>query len=462
MLRPLEEFLWVLRRHGHTFGPAQASDAARAVSLVGWDDRETVRAALSLVLVKQASEQLSFDALFDSFFRAEKAHARDLFRRLGDQGLEASVVERLRTLLEALAADGDGSSGEAARALLGRVRGSGLDALLASHEVSRSMQGLTSQRQVGFFTQQVLARLGYGQVSAQLGLLRSLIEAEFGPEQGAQIAALLARELDLARSEVRLVVAQAAEAREQAGGQGQPFAGLDPGEVDEVRRAVRALGQKLLGAARVKARKARRGRPDARRTLRAAMQWGGVPMRLLRRARRRHKPRLWVLCDVSDSVRAASIFLLEFVAVAQDLFDRTRTFVFVSDVAETTALFAQQPTEQALAAVLGGGVVSTARVSNYGRALRAFDEQHGRSIDRRATVVIVGDGRSNFQDPGLAVVARLRERARAVLWLCPEEPARWGTGDSVMPGYARAVTEVLVATSAQGLEEAARALVRRR
>jgi uncharacterized protein with von Willebrand factor type A (vWA) domain len=64
--------------------------------------------------------------------------------------------------------------------------------------------------------------------------------------------------------------------------------------------------------------------------------------------------------------------------------------------------------------------------------------------------------------PAVEVVERLRERSRAVLWLCPEPSSRWGTGDSVMPRYARAATEVLEATTARGLEEAARALVRRR
>ena len=48
----------------------------------------------------------------------------------------------------------------------------------------------------------------------------------------------------------------------------------------------------------------------------------------------------------------------------------------VSDVAEATRVFEERLTEQALAAVLGGSVVSTAQVSNYGRALRAFEQRH--------------------------------------------------------------------------------------
>jgi uncharacterized protein with von Willebrand factor type A (vWA) domain len=459
VIRLLEEFLWTLRRHGISFGPAQAADAARAAALVGWEDRWQLREALALVLLRRASERPRFDGLFDTFFRAEKAHARDLFRRLVDRGASEEEGEKLRALLEALVGE-PGASGEAARALLGLAPGE-LDGKMASAGAKAVLSGLTSRRQVGFFTQRMLAVLGLDRAAGQLAQLRGLLEAEFGEERGALLMELLRGELDRCRSEVRLAVEEAAREREETLGQGRSFEGLDPGEVEEVRRAVRALGEKLRGAARVRERRGRQGRVDARRTLRASMRWGGVPMRLLRRRRTRRRPRLWVLCDVSESVRAASVFLLEFVAIAQELFDRTRTFVFVSEVAETTRIFAERPLEQALAAVLGGGAVSVAKNSNYGRALRDFEERFGREIDGRSTVVIVGDGRTNYGEAAVEAVERLRERSRALLWLCPEPASRWGTGDSAMPRYARASTEVLGATTARQLEAAARALVRR-
>ena len=260
---------------------------------------------------------------------------------------------------------------------------------------------------------------------------------------------------------LRLAVAEEAARREAVSG-GAGFEALGAEEVVRVRRAVRRLGERLRGAACVRAKRARQGRIDVHATMREAMRAGGVPRRLVRRRRERRRPRLWMVCDVSDSVRAASVFLLEFVAVAHDLFEQTRSFVFVSDVAETTRVFEQQPIEQAMATVLGGGVVNTAPVSNYGRALRLFEQRFARQLDRRCTLVIVGDGRSNHLDPAVEVVERLRERVRDVVWLCPEPASRWGTSDSVMPRYARAASMVLMATTATELERAARELVRRR
>jgi uncharacterized protein with von Willebrand factor type A (vWA) domain len=103
-------------------------------------------------------------------------------------------------------------------------------------------------------------------------------------------------------------------------------------------------------------------------------------------------------------------------------------------------------------------VVSLAHNSNYGRALAAFEDAVGREVDRRTTIVVLGDGRTNFHADGAAVLARLRDKTRAVLWICPESPEGWGSGDSAMLRYAAAVTKVLVARTAKELEIAARAV----
>jgi uncharacterized protein with von Willebrand factor type A (vWA) domain len=194
--------------------------------------------------------------------------------------------------------------------------------------------------------------------------------------------------------------------------------------------------------------------------MRAALATGGVPFRPARRARRRDRPRLVLLRDVSESVRAASRFLLELVAAVQELFRDARSFVFVSDVAETTALFRDGTTGDALRAIGSGAVVSLAHDSNYARALDGFWDRVHRDVDRRTTVVVLGDGRTNHHGDAAEVVGRLRDRARRVLWLCPEPPSRWGTGDSAMHRYAAVASEVLPARTARELEDAARRLVR--
>jgi len=165
---------------------------------------------------------------------------------------------------------------------------------------------------------------------------------------------------------------------------------------------------------------------------------------------------------VSDSVRAVAAFLLEFVHAAHDLFDATRSFVFVSEVGETTDLFRRAPVAEAIGAAYGGAVVPVTGNSNYGRALAAFFDRWGEAVDRRTTVVILGDGRTNYLDAKEQYVDRLRERARAVVWICPEPRERWAEGDSAMSRYAPKCTEVLEVRCARDLEHAARRIAARR
>jgi uncharacterized protein with von Willebrand factor type A (vWA) domain len=133
--------------------------------------------------------------------------------------------------------------------------------------------------------------------------------------------------------------------------------------------------------------------------------------------------------------------LLIFVHTLQEVFASTRSFVFVSDVAETTAIFRAEPVERAIALAYGGSVVSVAANSDYGAVFAAMAERHLDALDARTTLLIVGDGRTNFHDPGLAAFDRLRRRAGRVVWLNPEPPGAWGFGDSAMQLYAARCSE---------------------
>lgn len=467
MHRVVDELLWTLRREGFSISPAQVIDAMRAVEIVGFDDRRAFVDAIACVVVQRAADRSRFDTLVDRFFAADGPHARDLMGRLRASGFDADVLARLGELLEAVAGPGD-ASGEGAALLLALLGGATLEHRLLRGDVRRALSGVANPIAAGFHAQRVMAMLGLPGAMRALAKLRMALEGAFGPEVGAALGDALARELDAARGAIRNHVADTVRRSSSsapapdAPSVDLPFTSLDPRGVEDVRRAVRVLAERLRGAARVRERHGRRGRIDVHRTLRAAMRTGGVPIAPVRRRRRRDKPRLFVLCDVSDSVRAASVFLLELVAVVQEVFDRTRTFVFVSDLAETTRMFDELPLDTALASILGGRAVSLAHNSSYGRALRMFEERCGRAIDRRATVVILGDGRTNYQPAEVEIVARLRDRARAVIWLCPEPRSSWGTGDSAMGRYREVATEVLSASSAAELEVAARAILRRR
>jgi uncharacterized protein len=467
MLRVLDELLWALRRDGFTISTAQAIDAVRVAALVGFADRAALRDGLAAVVVERRADRDRFHEAFAAFFTPDRAHAGDLWSRLRARGFDPAELAALRELLDA-AAERSGVSGDAP-ALLGLLGAeSELDHLLLAAGITRALAPMTSALQTGFFAQRVMAEVGLPRASTALRRIGAALREALGEERGAALAAALAEELDRARRRIRMHVERtladrlAPPAQSRSRAESTPFAGLNEAEREEVRRAIRSLAERLRGAERLRRRRARRGRIDPHRTLRQSLRTAGVPFQPARQRRRRDKPRLVVLCDVSDSVRAASLFMLELVHAAQELFSGTRSFVFVSELGETTRLFADHPPDAALARIYGGAVVSLAHNSNYGRALAAFEDRMGREIDRRTTVVILGDGRTNYLEAGADAVSRLRDRARALLWICPEGPGTWGSGDSAMLRYAASSTKVLVARTAKELEIAAREVAARR
>jgi uncharacterized protein with von Willebrand factor type A (vWA) domain len=324
---------------------------------------------------------------------------------------------------------------------------------------------MQSPLQTGFFTHRLLEHVGTWRADGGLASLRARLVDALGDLRADAVVAALRREVQLAADDVRGFVQESIDlrdadaARERHGDLfAAPLSALGEVEAEEVRRAVRFFVQRLRGGERVRRKRAKRGRVDAHRTLRRAMRTGGAPFVLARRARKRDKPRLIVLCDISDSVRGVARFLLELAHAAQELFAGTRTFVFVSELGETTRLFAEEPLPVALARAWSGGVVPVTHNSSYGRVLNAFKERVLPEVDRRTTVVILGDGRTNYKPEAAPVLDAIRERARALVWLCPEPRAAWATGDSAMSRYAPRCTRVLEVRSAHDLEDAARLL----
>lgn len=175
-------------------------------------------------------------------------------------------------------------------------------------------------------------------------------------------------------------------------------------------------------------------------------------MELLFRKPRPGKTNLVALVDVSFSTAVAADFLLALLAPSRGFFRRVTLFAYVDTMVE----FSYE----------GGQVVPHDRIdvnarSDFGKVLSRFLDQHGGRLDRNTVVLILGDARNNRLPPRADVLARLRQKARLVLWLNPESPERWDTGDSVMRAYARHVDMLLAAHNLATLEAALNGLATR-
>ena len=216
--------------------------------------------------------------------------------------------------------------------------------------------------------------------------------------------------------------------------------------------SLRRLARSLHGALTHRRRVSPQGRIDSGRTMRRNLRFDGIPFNPVTVRRAEDKPRLVVLADVSLSVRATARFTLHLVHGLQDLFGQVRSFAFVADLVETTDLFADHPVEQALGLVFGGDLLDVDTNSDYGVAFGQFVEDHGSAVNRRSTVLVLGDGRGNGNDPNLEAFVEIARRARETIWLTPEPRFSWGLGRCDLPTYAEHCDRVRVVHDLTGLE----------
>jgi hypothetical protein len=429
-------------------------DAGRAAAAVGLARPQGLREALAAALVKRAPDRPLFDEVFDlTFLRGTGARLASLEALLGRAGVGP---DRARSLL-------DEARGELAgltplgRAALGM--GGGLAPFLAEAGQRVDVGRVMSPLQVGFFTQRLIEELHIPAAERDLAaLVARLADLGLSPGEVAAVGELVRGGSERVRGLVRDFAASRA-GRAEAGARAsaahrlaeRPLGALTEAEVAELRVEVGRLARLLRARIHLEPPAPRRGRLDSRRTLRRSLATGGIPFEVHLRQRRPRRPRLVVLCDISDSVRTVSRFLLELVYAIEAEFDRVSSFAFVAELGELSRLFRENKVERALELAYGGAVVNVFANSNYGQVLASFAERHLGRVTGRTTVLIIGDGRNNYHPARADALATIRRRARQVLWLNPEPSTVWGFGDSAMREYAPHCDRIAVARDLDSL-----------
>ncbi len=217
---------------------------------------------------------------------------------------------------------------------------------------------------------------------------------------------------------------------------------LTPEEVKEMRELVKRFGQKLKNRISLRKRRVKHGGIDIKRIIRKNLQYGGTPFRIFYRDRKIDRPQLVVLCDISSSVNQYSRFMLLLTYTLQSLFSKVRTFAFISNMVEITNLFIEMDPENALNSIFTDNEFTYGWGSNYGRCFNNFLKEYSDSLNSKTTVLILGDARNNYQDPGLDSFRKIGNRVRNVLWLNPDSKHLWDWGDSIAGIYMHYCTEM--------------------
>jgi len=432
------EFIGDLRRAELRISPSEAIDSLAAAAEIGLDDRDTFKTALSSTLVKESRDLPTFDRLFDLYFLDLEALGTGLQKALGPED------PRMRDMLDQLQSQ-DGLELDDLTDLMLRGEGADMEMAIRGQGQNAGLERLMYFLQIGYFSRRIHDRFDWEAIERDLARIMKMLEAKgLDPGQLARIRNYLDLRLEAFRRMIRQHVERELERRAYREGEkltrevlsDKPLFALSPDEVAQMKAVVARLARKIKDALALRQRQEEKGRLDSRRTIRQSLQYGGVPMEVRFRRRHREKPKLVTMCDVSDSVRNASRFMLQLVWSLQECFSKVRSYVFVSEIAEVTQAFSTYPVDKAIDWALKSSPVDYHCRSDFGYAFSRYVRTELDSLDRKTTILMLGDARNNYNDPQAWALRQIRERVKGIIWLNPEGQWGWGIGDSVMPLYA--------------------------
>lgn len=437
-------FIAALRAAGVRISLAESEDAFRAIDNMGIKDRQAFRLSLRTTLVKDANNIPTFEELFPIFFGSGEMPplmnpSQDLTPEEAQMLAQAlrQLNQRLRNSIKKLAR-GEGLSQEELEQLARMVGLTHMDDLRYREWMVQRMKKALRFKEVREALQELAETLeGIGMNKERVQQLTQLMEAnqqaieeQLRQYAGQRIAQNMS---DQPRSE------SIDELLDRS------FSALSDRDMEHLRKEVQRLAAALRTRVALRQKRAKGGQLDAKATIRANLKHGNVPIQLKHR-QRTLKPKLVVICDVSTSMRYCSELMLSLLYHLQDQISKTHAFAFIDHLEFISPDFTGREAREAVEVVLKrlpSGYYNT----DLGNSLVDFQREHMDTVDSRTTFIVVGDGRNNFSNPRLDIFKTIARRSRRTIWINPEAPALWNSGDSDMLQYAGICDVILQAST---------------
>lgn len=452
MDKRMVDFIRALRAAGVRISLAESQDAMYGVDAVGVMSRSQFASALRATLVKEARDQGVFEYFFPLFFGSGQPPMENI-----PDNLSPEDQQTLQQALQSLMGNMDALKDLLRQLLQGQPfsqqqldqmgQQSGLPQ--GSEMYQRQWFERRMQQQAGLRNMQELIE----------ALMQALEEMGMSGEAREQIRQMLEQNAEGLSEQISQYVG--ANLAEQMANQDPkprpdlldvPFDQMGYHEAEAIRDEIRRLAARLRSRASLRQKRARIGDPDPRKTMRANMRYGGVPLELKHKTRHK-KPALVLVCDVSTSMRYCAEFLLTLVYELQDQVAKTDSFIFIDDLTDISMVFAEEQPRDAVQRVLRDNPPGHYN-TDLGHSLDTLCHDHMGCITHRTTVIVLGDGRNNFNNPRTDLAETIQRRCRRLIWFNPESPHMWGEGDSDMHLYAQCADGVFRVSNLRELADA--------
>lgn len=433
MTQVLTDFIKALRAADVRVSTAESIDAAGALDFVGFGDRDVLKNALSQVLAKSVDDKSRFEECFEAFFASRELSlggAEGAAEDGAEQGSETNPDQSNPGDMEGMGGMPTDGSGNALVNALENGDEATLQQMMAVAAREVQLQNIRLFTQRGMYVRRMLENMGIEELDDLLFDLFRINEDDARAMRLREQKARLTEDVtELVDQQMLMYTRNAGQRLREEVLQKTPLARVEMRDFKVMHELVRKLAKKLVALHARRRHVSRRGQLDVRHTIRRNIEYDGLLFDTVWKRVRVDRPKVIAVCDVSGSVAQVARFMLLFLYSVSEVIPKVRAFAFSNYLGEVTDLFETLPVEEALTQTINDwGMGST----DYGGALSELERLTLDDIDHRTTVLILGDARSNYGDPGDRALRRIHERARRVLWLNPEPPSFWNSGDSEM------------------------------
>jgi uncharacterized protein with von Willebrand factor type A (vWA) domain len=433
------QLISALRASGVRVSLAESAEAFSAVDLMGIQDREHFRLSLRATLIKDVRDIPVFDKLFPLFFG--QGHPP----MMGGNPMDDMTPEEAQMLADALRQMADNLRQRVERLMSGeQLSRSELEALARMVGLNQS----EDLRHQNWMAQRIMRALAFPEVrQAMQELMEQLAQMGMSGERIQQIRERIQQNMQGLEQQINQFAGEriAENLSEKPPAEGidglmnRPFEALSDADKKALQREVQRLAAALRTRIALRQKRAKSGQLDPKATIRANLKYHGVPMELRHRDRTR-KPKIVVICDVSTSMRFCSELMLSFLFALQGQMRKTHAFAFIDHLEYISDEFTGSNADEAIASVLWR-MPSGHYNTDLGWSLNDFQNEYMDTLNSGTTLIIVGDGRNNYNDPRLDLFSQMARRSIRTIWLNPEPPSMWH-GDSDMPKYALLCNDV--------------------
>ncbi len=445
------QLIAALRSSGVRVSLAESQEAFSAVDLMGIQDREEFRLSLRATLIKDAKDIPTFDKLFPLFFGSGQPPA------MGGNPMDDMTPEEAQMLAEALKQYAENLRQRMERLMKGEpLTRSELEAL-------GQLVGLNQADNLDYqnwMAQRMMRALAFPEVREALKeLMEQLAQMGMSRERVEQLRQMIQQNMQGMQEQINQFAGQriAENMSERPREEGidnlmnRPFQALTDTEKKLLQREVKRLAAMLRTRIALRQKRAKSGQLDPKATIRRNLKYQGVPMEIMHKDRVR-KPKIVIICDVSTSMRFCSELMLSFLFALQGQVHKTHAFAFIDHLEYISEEFNGSNADEAIASVLWR-MPSGHYNTDLGWSLDNFNNDYLDTLSGQTTLLIVGDGRNNYNDPRLDVFSLMARRAARTIWMNPEPPHLWH-GDSDMPKYAPYCSNVLKVSNLKELADA--------